>query len=144
MSNLIKIKNMSKSNLKLVFQREYRHKVSGNQVYVYGVTGPAKEVAEYVKSNPKVVFADDKKTPLFFSAKVYLGNTCGVIKTQKGEFRADMSEHKQAASMIGNLSGDDTLYYKELAKQMVAQKLGKASGAPIAVEEPSAEGIAKS
>jgi len=96
-------------HLNTTFARQYRKRETSKMVFVYNVTGTPEQLEEYKKSKGEF-FREDKDTKqvLMFSSR-YVGKTCPLIKTEKGEFVHDTTEFDQLANLSNQYGIDVAL-----------------------------------
>lgn len=109
------------------FLRSYRKASSGNNVFVYTVTGTEEQLAQY-KEIQKENYVEDDKTgkPLWFSTRYY-GDNIDLVITAKGNVVPDTSEFDKAASLASQYGGN---LGTEIAKIAAGNLLGVTQSAP--------------
>ena len=122
-------------NIKLV--RSYKSK-NGHTVFVYGVSGNEKQLAEYKTASGEFYRTAEDGTPLWFTTRC-VGTTGKLIITTNGKIVPDMSEFDQAASIAAQYGGN----FGQALAQLAASKLvgGGTVQAAAPVAQPDAGAI---
>lgn len=108
--------------MKAQFLRNYRKQETGNIVYVYAVSGNAKDLEAFAAAQGgKHVVDEESGTPLFFSTR-FIGNDAKLNISRNGKVFADTSEFDKAASLCEQYKG--TALGEQLARIMAEKLLG--------------------
>lgn len=108
--------------MKAQFMRNYRKQETGTIVYVYAVSGSAKDLEAYAASQgDKHTIDEESGTPLFFSTR-FIGDNAKLNISRNGKVFADTSEFDKAASLCEQYKG--TALGEQLARIMAEKLLG--------------------
>ncbi len=82
----------------------YRHRETGNLVYVYDINATPEEIVAYKAANPKAITDSKSGKTLFFTTK-FVGKEAELQKSEKGVWFVDTIKDEQFASFckIGGL-----------------------------------------
>ena len=111
--------------MKIKLLRNYRHKVTGNVVFVYEVTGSKADLVAYAEAQGENYVEEDETGKVLWFTTRCVGPVGKLIITSTGKLVPDMSEYEAAASLVAQFGGN---FGQELAKASVAKLLGGNSG----------------
>lgn len=111
--------------MKIKLLRNYRHKVTGNVVFVYEVTGSKADLVAYKEAQGENYVEEDETGKVLWFTTRCVGPVGKLIITSTGKLVPDMSEYEAAASLVAQFGGN---FGQELAKASVAKLLGGNSG----------------
>ena len=122
--------------MNIQLMRSYTHKVTGNKVFVYAVTGNKAELEAYAEiQGDKYVEDETTGNPLFFTTRC-AGTNGKLIITSNGNVVVDMSEYDQAASLAAQYGGN---LGQELAKAAAQKLMGGKPASSTPVTSPVAQ-----
>lgn len=121
--------------MKAKFLRNYRKASTGNMVYVYRVTGSAKDIEAFKKAQGENLVVDEKTGDILWFTTRYSGDTVDLIITQNGKVIADTSEFDKASSLCEQYQG--TALGDQLARVFAEKLLSNNKSANAPVEQPA-------
>lgn len=122
--------------MKARFLRNYRKQSTGNMVYVYRVTGSAKQLEEFKAAQGENLVIDEETGDVLWFTTRYAGDSVDLIITQNGKIVADTSEFDKAASLCQQYEG--TALGNQLARVFAEKLLGNAKPSATPQAVPSA------
>jgi len=118
------------------FERKYRSAKSGNNVFVYGVTGSADALKAYQEAQGANYRTNDDGKPIYFSNKSF-GLEGQLLITANGNVIFDDTQLSMTADMIERFATSSPLVAKAMADAFAKQLLGEAPAPqPTATPEP--------
>jgi hypothetical protein len=121
--------------MKATFVRNYRKVETGNMVYVYAVSGSAKDLDAYAQAQGEKHTVDEETgKPLFFATR-FAGDSATLAISKNGKVFVDTSEFDKAQSLCEQHKG--TALGDQMARILAERLLGiSAQPAPQGQPQP--------
>lgn len=107
--------------MKVSYLRQYRHRTSGNPVFVYIVKGTEKELEQYAEAQGENLVIDKQTGNVLWFTTNFIGDSGKLIITDAGRVIPDLGDFAKAQSLANQFEGP---LGDKIAEKMAEKLLG--------------------
>jgi len=134
---VIKYQPQKQNKMNITFSRNYVKKDTGNDVFVYVVTGTPEQLEAFKSAQGSNYRVDQKTGEILWFNSRYVGETGKLIITSNNKVVADTSAFAKAKSLSAQYGGN---FGQELARASAMALVSGLSKPSASVSTPSAQG----